>query len=620
MTTAVEDVLSVEAWTRLGAQRNGQAWRIPERDADGQIIGRVLRFDDGRRPKAEPGSKRGLTMEWPLRSYAGTSPAEPILVAEGASDAAVGLELGFVTIGRPSATGGLRQLCPLLRDLHVVVVGDNDDAGRRGAEKIADGLHGVAASVKLIFPPDGFNDLRDWYSATAGCSRDDLLVAIRAVDNFKPKADDKRRNHGSVGLTRQLAEAIQEDDHFATDAGGALYHFDGGVYKPKGELRVKRRVKAILAEWNMSVEWSTHCASEVVAYIAIDAPSLWERPPLDTINLMNGLLDVNTRELRPHDPAFLSPIQLPVTFDPAATCPAWDQFVSETFPEDSQVVAYEIPAHLMAPDTSKQKAVLLMGEGANGKGVYLAALTAFIGQRNIAAVSLHKLESDRFAPARLVGKLANLCSDLPSQHLAGTSVFKGLTGGDVMLAERKFVDSFEFLPFARLIFSANHPPRSADASHAFFRRWLVIPFPCTFEPAEQTPRHELDARLADPAELSGVLNKALDVLPRFRPEGFTESPSMREAWSEFRQATDPLIVWLERSTVQTPDAIVAKDDLRRSYNTYATDKGHPMMTAHAITKAINRLFPDIGEAQRTVHGRVAHCWIGLGLAAPEPAR
>ena len=50
----------------------------------------------------------------------------------------------------------------------------------------------------------------------------------------------------------------------------------------------------------------------------------------------------------------------------------------------------------------------------------------------------------------------------------------------------------------------------------FIRRWLVAPFTRTFEEgAEGTlPRKVIDATLADPQELSGVLNKALAALPR----------------------------------------------------------------------------------------------------------
>jgi hypothetical protein len=107
-----------------------------------------------------------------------------------------------------------------------------------------------------------------------------------------------------------------------------------------------------------------------VKYLAIDAPLLWDSPPQDQVNVQNGLLDVNTRSLSPHSGDFLSPVQLPIKFDAAARCPAWDKFISEVFPADSEAIAWEIPAWLMTPDTSIQKAILLMGDGANGKSTY----------------------------------------------------------------------------------------------------------------------------------------------------------------------------------------------------------------------------------------------------------
>jgi phage/plasmid-associated DNA primase len=100
---------------------------------------------------------------------------------------------------------------------------------------------------------------------------------------------------------------------------------------------------------------------------------------------------------------------------------------------------------------------------------------AFIGKHNSTAASLHKLELDKFAGARLVGKLANICPDLPTSHLASTSIFKALTGGDVVTTEYKHKDSFEFTPFCKLLFSANKPPQSDDSTHGLFRRWQVIP-------------------------------------------------------------------------------------------------------------------------------------------------
>jgi len=251
------------------------------------------------------------------------------------------------------------------------------------------------------------------------------------------------------------------------------------------------------------------------------------------------LLDLTSGELSPHTPAHLSTVQIPVEYDPDADCPFWQRFIKGVFPADCQDLPWELVAWLMIPTTSIQKAVLLLGEGNNGKSTFLTALGSFLGHQNVAGVSLHKLEANRFATAQLVGKLANVCPDLPSAHLAGTSVFKALTGGDLIHAEWKHGAMFEFASFARLVFSANYPPQSSDSSHAFFRRWLVVPFERTFTDKDEISREELDRRLSDPKELSGVLNMALIHLQRIRDRGITTTESMQKAWYEFREVTDP---------------------------------------------------------------------------------
>ena len=111
----------------------------------------------------------------------------------------------------------------------------------------------------------------------------------------------------------------------------------------------------------------------------------------------------------------------------------------------------------------------------------------------------------------------------------------------ILLGERKFQGSFEFLPFCRLVFSGNHYPQSKDGSAAFFRRWVVIPFERTFAPNEQIPRAVLDAQLADPSELSGVLNRALEALREMQKRGgFTQSETTKGASMEFVSMTHPV--------------------------------------------------------------------------------
>ena len=468
----------------------------------------------------------------------------------------------------------------------------------RGAE--------VAVVTWDIAQGKGIDDL------LASVGPDKVLEIIEGADFEKQKADDDINVY-------QIAEAITGRHRFAQDAGGRLYTFRVGSYHQDGASLVRQQVKKLLESMRLSSKWTSHKAEEVVKYIEIDSPLLWERPKRDAVNVLNGLLDVTTRKLSPHSPDFLSPVQLPVKFDPHARCPMWDKFISEVFPGDSEAIAWEIPAWLMTPDTSIQKAILLMGDGANGKSTYLRAVLAFIGKHNTAAVSLHKLENDRFSAARLIGRLANICPDLPGTDLTSTSVFKAITGGDPLMAEYKFKDSFDFVPYARLVFSANHPPKSQDASPAFFRRWIVVPFERTFadKAPDTIPGDKLDAILSDPVELSGVLNKALEALVVIRTRGLSESDSTNRATDEFRQATDPLAVWLDRKTTLQPDAVTPQDQLHREYCRNCADVGRPTISKTAFGRAMKKLRPSVADYQRTVNGVFAWCYIGISLLAGD---
>lgn len=435
----------------------------------------------------------------------------------------------------------------------------------------------------------------------------------------KKKSKVSKRSEGG-GITKRLADAICKSNHFAQDLGGKLYHFARGVYAPRGEEFVRRRVKSTLNSWKLTMLWSPTQADAVVEYIRVDSPLLWERPPEDVLNVQNGLLDVVTRELKAHSPQNLSAVQLPVKYDPAATCPEIDKFVEQTFPEDAASLAWEIPAYLMLPATSIQMAVLLIGRGGNGKSTWLTLLISFLGRANISGVSLHKLESDRFAASRLYGKLANICPDLPSEHLAGTSIFKSITGGDIITGEYKFKDSFDFLPFARLVFSANTHPRSEDSSEAFFDRWLVIPFERSFRGTDQeVPRATLDAKLASPSELSGLLNRALDAHARLRQsQRFSRPESVQRAWQEFHATTDPLAVWLDRFTTEGPNEIVVKKKLRIAFNTYLESRSRPVMADAAFGTAFAKLRPNIERKQRMVNGKLEWCYVGIGMSSEGP--
>jgi putative DNA primase/helicase len=425
----------------------------------------------------------------------------------------------------------------------------------------------------------------------------------------------KKKAATDRGIVAELSDHIRATDHFAQDAGWRLQRFRGGVYVPDAEEHIRRRVLALLKEFGLEKRFSRNLCAEVTEHVRIQAPALWDRPPMDVLNCANGLLDLESHELRPHDPAHLSAVQIPVSFDPAAKCDAWQGFIEATFPADAAALAFEILAWLMVPYMSLQKAVLALGAGANGKSIFLSGVTSFIGRPNCAAMSLHAIEGDRFAAARLIGKLVNICPDLPSAYLESTSMFKAIVGGDRIPAEYKFRGGFDYEPFARLLFSANHPPKSADSSEGFFRRWVVIPFDKTFSPdrAGYVPRDVLLARLTAAAELSGVLNRALDALPCVLKDGFTDSESVRQAAEDFRAATDHFSVWLDLATVDYPAAWVPMAMLAAAYNAACDQAGRPPMNRTQFGRALKRARPEVRDSRRMTDSRQILGYQGIGL-------
>lgn len=138
----------------------------------------------------------------------------------------------------------------------------------------------------------------------------------------------------------------------------------------------------------------------------MDAPELWDRPPTDVVNVKNGLLRISDKTLLPHSPDYLSPIQLPVTYDPTATCPETEKFVGEVFPSDATCLAWEIVAYLMLAYTFIQKAILLVGPGGNGKSTWLPQVIAFLGKGNERAKPMNQAELEAIvAKMKKTGRL-----------------------------------------------------------------------------------------------------------------------------------------------------------------------------------------------------------------------
>jgi putative DNA primase/helicase len=272
--------------------------------------------------------------------------------------------------------------------------------------------------------------------------------------------------------------------------------------------------------------------------------------------------------------------------------------------------------HLI-PDTRHEKATMLTGEGQNGKSVFIDMLTALLGSQHVSNVALQDLEENRFRVAELFGKLGNFFADLDPRALKSSSLFKTLVTGDEIEAERKFQQPFKFRNVARLLFSANKLPPSSDRTHAFYRRWHIIPFTRTFTGKDR----DLDLRAKLLCELPGILNRALRGLQRLEAQkGFSESQHTKDAIGAYERENDTLASFVDEEVEFEPTGHVAKQRFYKRYRGWCDVQKLRPVTQKELKARLYKLCPSIDEA-RMSHGvkggKGPWHWIGLKLIESE---
>jgi hypothetical protein len=168
--------LSAESLVRLRIGRSEfyAAWTFPMHDTAGQVVGIRLRLPNGCKFSVR-GGHEGLFIPAHLPS------GDRLLIAEGPTDTAALLTLGFNAVGRPSCTGGVKLLVGLIQSMkppNVVIVADDDPPGQQGAESLATHLLAYCP-VKVIAPPVPFKDARAWVQG--GATTADVEQAIDAA-------------------------------------------------------------------------------------------------------------------------------------------------------------------------------------------------------------------------------------------------------------------------------------------------------------------------------------------------------------------------------------------------------------------------------------------------------
>ena len=455
-----------------------------------------------------------------------------------------------------------------------------------------------------------------------GININSLVAAEEARFAALEEAEKEAKPETRSDLTPAQIGRMLSTEHHWLFHHERLHVYRDGYYQPDGERLARARTQEILGS-----EANEKAGKEVVYWLSV----AHYRPPEavdadNIINVQNGLLDAKTGKLAPHSPGHLSTIRLPVAWAPAAQHQRFDAFLNEVLPDaETRSILEEALGYLLFPDCRYEKAFMLTGEGANGKSVLLTAIEAMIGKQNISNLKLQEV-GERFSTAQLVGRLANVFADLPRDALQDTGAFKMLVSGDRQKAERKHKDPFEFANRAKLWFSANELPKTRDKTTAFWRRWIVVPFPHSF--LEGDPRRDphLKAKLQEPEARAYLLRLAVEGFQRLVARGhFIESQATRRALNQYKVESDSLTAFIDERLVLQDAAFVPKQALFDAYRDWCATSGLPPMNKLTLGRELHRLIPSLCESKRTVGGkRFVHCWVNVGLldtsSTPPPGK
>lgn len=241
----------------------------------------------------------------------------------------------------------------------------------------------------------------------------------------------------------------------------------------------------------------------------------------------------------PFGPQMVVTEALSYAYDPDATCPLWEAFLSEVLPDSSvRAVLQEFfgLCYLDRGRLSVEKFLLLIGSGANGKSVIFEVMKAVFGGDNVSTFDSQQLIDEKMVPY-VKGRRLNFAPDM-RRSSSFDSALKALSSGQDVTGRRIYGEA-EKVQCPPLCFAMNEMPFFKDTTDAFFRRLIPIRFEVTIPPQRQD--RSLVHRIVA-SDLPGIFNWAIAGRNRLLASGgeFTPCPAVDGYLRDLRRRVEEM--------------------------------------------------------------------------------
>lgn len=427
---------------------------------------------------------------------------------------------------------------------------------------------------------------------------------VVGLDNDTEKL--KQKHYVVTVVEEVLALAVRNHWGLCRNLG-FIYAYNGAYWQPVADDDLKAFLQAVALKMGVDrydalyVDFAVQLYKQFMSAAYLPAPE--KSREAVRINLANGTFHVGAdrQELRPFDRADFLIHQLPFAYEPAATAPQFQRFLNRVLPDEAcqRILAEYLGYLFVSPARLKlEKTLLLYGTGANGKSVVFELITALLGPANVSHYSLQSLTVDpSYARAHLANKVLNYASEISGK--SDPNVFKQLVSGEPVEARFPYGQPFTLTDYAKLIFNCNELPADVEHTHAYFRRFLILPFLETIPEAEQDK--QLAAKITA-TELSGVFNWVLTGLNRLLKQGqFTQSEAVSKQVEDYRLQSDSVRSFLDDNDyVASATQTVARRVLYAEYKNYCQDEGNRAVNSRNFAKRLE------GHGIQSIRRNIGH--------------
>lgn len=357
---------------------------------------------------------------------------------------------------------------------------------------------------------------------------------------------------------------------------------------------------------------------EIVApYPTLDAQ-------LDLLGVANGAIDLRTGALMPPTREQRITMLAGPEYDPFATCPLFEQTVSDVFFGDAEMISFfrRLMGYTLMGRPKESILVIPYGSGANGKSTVLGAIQKALGgyARSVASDTFVAQEGRAGGNAggpredllRLRGARYIYVSEIEENAQLKESLVKTLTGDDVIVARGiNAKASAEFMPTFVPIMPTNHRPIIKGDDHGIWRRIMLLPFTRNFSEDKHVVK-DLQRGAKLDAELPGILRWLVVGAMEYQMYGLCTPASVSAAHEEYREDMDVLGEWFNERCEKSDDFAESCTNLYSSWRSFAEQRGvlRLIPSQNALTRRLNSKGFAKKQHYKGIKGR---CLAGLRL-------